>query len=154
MSSSSKSVDLGALKFNQISIIMFTIIGFILNQPIITAIVSFILVAGSITSHAAVFKLTYRYVIRPLGIIQSDISEGSPAPHIFAQLVGGLVLAAGSALIFLGETVVGWIFAWVVILLATVNLVFGFCAGCFLYFQLGRFGVPGFLPKELQTSDR
>jgi hypothetical protein len=28
--------------------------------------------------------------------------------------------------------------------LAAANLFFGFCAGCFVYYQLGKLGVPGF----------
>ena len=34
--------------------------------------------------------------------------------------------------------VAGWALAIVVIVLAAINLIFGFCAGCFVYFQLAR----------------
>jgi hypothetical protein len=34
--------------------------------------------------------------------------------------------------------------AWVVVVLAALNLFLGFCAGCFVYYQLNRLGVPGF----------
>ncbi len=35
-----------------------------------------------------------------------------------------------------------WIaLAWIVVALALVNLLFGFCAGCFMFLQLRRAGV-------------
>ena len=37
-----------------------------------------------------------------------------------------------------GAPVAGWALALVVIALAAVNLLFGFCAGCFIFFQLQR----------------
>jgi hypothetical protein len=151
MGSSSHTVDLSALKVNQLSIIALTLLGFILNQPILPGIVAVILIAGSVSPRAAVFKLIYQYGIQPLGILTPNISRESPAPHLFAQLVGGIFLAAGSIFLFLGYGVPGWILSWVVILLATVNLVFGFCAGCFVYFQLGKRGVRGFRSQVKQT---
>ncbi len=48
------------------------------------------------------------------------------------------MLALAALLLFLGFDIAGWFFGFMVLALALVNLVFGFCAGCFLYLHLGR----------------
>lgn len=143
-SSSSSMLDRSALKFNQISIIIGSLTGFILDEPVVPLIVAFVLILGSIIPEAALFKAIYRYLIRPLGIMKPEPAHESQTPHLFAQLIGGIVLAAGSLLLYRGDAAPGWILVWIVILLAAVNLAFGFCTGCFMYFQLGKLGLPGF----------
>jgi hypothetical protein len=139
-----KILDHSVLKFNQISIITLTLLGFILNQPILPAFVAAVLIAGSLSSNFALFKLTYKHVIKPLKLLKPNPVEDIPAPHEFAQLLGGIVLGIGSLLLYTGSPLLGWIFAWIVIALAAANLYFGFCAGCFVYYQLRKLGVPGF----------
>jgi hypothetical protein len=39
--------------------------------------------------------------------------------------------------------------AWLVVTLAALNLFLGFCAGCFVYYQLNRLQVPGFDHRPL-----
>ncbi|MCA9974174.1 MAG: DUF4395 family protein, partial [Anaerolineales bacterium] len=48
-----------------------------------------------------------------------------------------------------GQTIIGWTLAWVVVGLAALNLFLGFCAGCFVYYQLTRLGVPGFTRRPI-----
>ena len=136
--------DRSALKCNQIAIVGFVGSGFVFDQPILPAFVAVVLLAGSFLPAAALFKQIYRYVIKPLGIMKPDVAHENPAPHQFAQLLGGLVLAAGSVLLYSGSSAAGWALAWIVILLAITNLLFGFCAGCFVYFQLAKRNIPGF----------
>lgn len=143
----SQIIDHNALKFNQLSIVTLTTLGFILNAPVLPAFVSLVLIGGSLTPRLALFKLFYRHAILRLGLMRSHIVEEASAPHEFAQLLGGLVLGSGVAFLFLGSEVTGWALAWIVIFLALANLLFGFCAGCFIYFQLGRLGLPGFTPN-------
>jgi hypothetical protein len=139
-----KIIDHSVLKFNQISIIILTLLGFILNQPILPAFVAAVLIAGSFSSNFALFKLTYNHVIKPLKLLKPNPVEDIPTPHEFAQLLGGIVLGIGSLLLYTGSPLLGWIFAWIVIALAAANLFFEFCAGCFVYYQLRKLGVPGF----------
>lgn len=136
--------DKSALTFNQLSIVTLTTFGFILNQPLIPAFVAAVLIGGSLTPALAVFKLIYKHAVKPLGLMKPEIVQESSTPHEFAQLLGGCFLGAGAAALLLGSATIGWALAWLVIFLALANLVFGFCAGCFVYFQLGKFGVPGF----------
>jgi hypothetical protein len=144
LSTTKQILDHSALKFNQIAIITFTLLGFISNQSILPAFVAVVLIAGSINKKLALFKLTYAHIVKPLGLLKPDIVEDSPAPHEFAQLLGGIVLGAGALFLYNGLILAGWIFAWIVIVLAAANLFLGFCAGCFVYYQLRKLGVPGF----------
>ena len=137
-------LDHSVLKFNQISIITLTLLGFILNQPLLPLFVAAVLVAGTVDRNFALFKLTYQHVIKPLELMKQDPVEDIPAPHEFAQLLGGIMLGLGSLLLFTGSILLGWVLVWIVIALAAANLIFGFCAGCFVYYQLGKLGVPGF----------
>jgi hypothetical protein len=137
-------LDHNVLKFNQIAIITFTLLGFILNQPIFPAFVAAVLLAGSFNAYCSLFKLTYTHVIKPLNLLKPNPVEDIPAPHEFAQLLGGVVLCIGSLLLYTGSSILGWILAWIVIALAAVNVFFGFCTGCFVYYQLRKLGVPGF----------
>ena len=144
MDTTRQILDHSVLKFNQASIITLTLLGFILNQPILPLFVAAVLIAGSLNRDFALFKLTYKHVIKPLNLLKPNPVEDIPAPHEFAQLLGGVVLGIGSLLLSTGFPLFGWIFAWIVIALAAVNLLFGFCAGCFVFYQLRRLGVPGF----------
>jgi hypothetical protein len=144
MNTTRQILDQSALKFNQISIISLSLLGFILNLPILPSFVAVVLIAGSLNSNFALFKLTYKHVIKPLKLLKPNPIEDIPTPHEFAQLLGGIVLGIGSLLLYTGSPLLGWIFTWIVIVLAAANLFFGFCAGCFVYYQLKKLGVPGF----------
>ena len=148
MDTRKQSLDRSALRFNQISIITLVLIGFILDQPALPAVVAVVLLAGTFSPRFALFKLTYRNALKPLRIMNPDSVEDIPAPHEFAQLLGGIVLGIGVYFLVTGSSILGWGLAWVVVLLAATNLFLGFCAGCFVYYQLGKFGVPGFRPRE------
>jgi len=144
MALQAEKVDLSAIKVNQASIISITLVGFIFNVPTLVAFVGVVMIAGTAWKELALFKQFYRRVLKPAKLMEPNIVEGPSAPHEFAQLLGGIFLIVGSVLLFSGSIFWGWALAWVVILLAAVNLFFGFCAGCFLYYQFGKLGVPGF----------
>ena len=137
-----KKVDTTALRFNQISIITFTLLGFLLNLPVLVLFVGLVLAIGTISPKAALFKQFYLKVLKPNNILKANVIDDDPAPHQFAQGVGALFLLASAGILFISPAVVlGWALAWIVIILAAVNLVFNFCAGCFMYFQLDKFGL-------------
>lgn len=144
METPTETVDLSALKVNQASIVTLTLLAYIVNVPALATFVALVIIAGTATRDLAPFKQFYRHVLKPAGLLKPNVVEGPSAPHEFAQMLGGIVLAIGSVLLFAGSAFWGWVLAWVVILLAAVNLFFGFCAGCFLYYQFGKLGLPGF----------
>lgn len=131
-------VDRTALRTNQAFIIALLALAFVAAQPWLVAFVCAVMALGTALPQAALFQRIYRDVLRPAGLLKPDVHEEDPAPHRFAQGMGAAVLLAASVALFAGATTLGWGLAFVVIALAAVNLFFGFCAGCFVYFQLAR----------------
>ncbi len=146
-----KKVDVTAIKFNQASIVVITLLGFVLNQPYLVLLVGLVLAIGTIWPQAGLFKLIYLKWLKPAGLLKANVIDDDPAPHRFAQGIGALFLLAGSGILLgLNHLVLGWALAWVVIILASINLVFGFCAGCFVYYQLDKFGL---LPRPVARGE-
>lgn len=139
-------VDHTALKFNQGSIIVLLLLAFIFNWQWLVAFVAVVMLVGSILPRAGLFKWIAQRWVEPAGILRADIRPDVPQPHLFAQAIGGLFLTGATIAFLLGATSVGWVLAAIVVVLAAVNLFLGFCAGCFLYFQLGKLGVRPDLP--------
>ena len=131
-------VDRTALRVNQAFIIFFLALGFVLNQAWLVAFVCAVMALGTAIPQAALFQRIYRDVLRPANLLRPDVHAEDPAPHRFAQGMGAGVLLGASIALFFGAATLGWGLAFVVIALAAVNLFFGFCAGCFVYFQLAR----------------
>jgi hypothetical protein len=133
-----RSVDRTALRVNQATIIGLLVLGFLTDQPWLAVLVCAVMAVGTAFPSAALFQRFYRDVLRPAGLLQPDLHAEDPAPHRFAQGLGAAVLLAAIVALFSGAAVAGWALVLVVITLAAVNLLFGFCAGCFVYFQLQR----------------
>ncbi|WP_376789587.1 DUF4395 domain-containing protein [Thermoflexus sp.] len=148
-----RKVDHTALKFNQASIITLNLLGWILNQPALVAFVALVMLVGTAAPGAALFQQIYFRILRPRGWLRPRVLTDNPEPHRFAQGLGGTVLAGGAIALFLGYPVIGWALTWVVIVLAALNLFFGFCAGCFVYYQLNRLGVPGFTVRPIERRE-
>jgi hypothetical protein len=131
-------LDRTALRVNQASIIVLLAAGFVLDQPWLVAFVCAVMAVGTAFPRAALFQRFYRDILRPAGLLRPDVHVEEAAPHRFAQGLGAAVLLAASVALFAGATTLGWGLTFVVIALAAINLIFGFCAGCFVYFQLHR----------------
>jgi hypothetical protein len=143
--SSVPRVDTHLAKFSQACTVLLSALAFLLNQPIIVAITAIILLLAASVPSISPFRLLYRYIVLPLHLLRPRIVEDDPAPHRFAQGVGAAFLIASSLVLFLtSATAVGWALDLIVFVLAAINLTVGFCAGCFVYYHLGRVGV---LPK-------
>lgn len=137
-----KQVDTTAIKFNQAAIISLSLLGFLLNQPYLVLFVGLVMAVGTVWPRAALFKLIYLKFLKANNILAANVINDDPAPHQFAQGVGAIFLLTGSsALLVFNQIVLGWTLAWIVIILAAVNLFFNFCAGCFVYYQLDRVGL-------------
>jgi Domain of unknown function (DUF4395) len=131
-------VDRTALRVNQACIIGFLALAFLLDQPWLVAFVFAVMAIGTAFPQAALFQRIYRDVLRPAGLLKPDVQDEDAAPHRFAQGMGAAVLLIATVALFAGALALGWGLSFVVIALAAVNLFFGFCAGCFVYFQLQR----------------
>lgn len=137
-----KRVDQTALKFNQAAIIVLTLLGFIFQRPYLVLFVGLVLAIGTIAPDLALFKQIYLKLLKPNKLLKPKLIKDDPTPHQFAQGVGAFfLLVSSSVLLVFGNAIVGWSLAWIVIILAGVNLFFGFCAGCFVYYQLDKAGL-------------
>lgn len=137
-----KKVDTTAIKFNQACIIVFSLIGFLFNQPYWVLFVGLVLAIGAISAQAGLFKQVYQKILKPNGLLKANIIDDDPAPHQFSQGVGALfLLTSSAALLVFNNAELGWTLAWIVMILAGVNLFLNFCAGCFVYYQLDKLGL-------------
>jgi molybdopterin converting factor small subunit len=139
-----RKVDHSALRINQAFIIALLLFAFITGWWPLVAFVSAVMLVGTIFPTAGLFKRIYQHILKPLRVVKPDVIHDNPEPHRFAQGLGGLFTLGSAVALLLGLSVLGWALAWVVIVLAALNLFLGFCAGCFVYYQLNRLGVPGF----------
>jgi hypothetical protein len=140
-------IDQTALKFNQACIIVLLAWAFLFNWSWLVALVAAVMLVGTFLPEAGLFKQFYARVLRPNGLLKPNVVADDPQPHLFAQGVGGLFLLLASFSFLAGWSLLGWVLTGIVIALAAVNLLFGFCMGCFIYYQLGRRGLKLSLPS-------
>jgi hypothetical protein len=147
MSDSAVSVvprlDAHLLKFSQACVVALTALAFVLQLPWLVAVAAVLLAISAIAPTIGPFRLLYRLVVVPAKLVRPRIVEDDPAPHRFAQAVGATFLVASAIVLydFPGTPLVGWGLDLIVFVLAALNLTVGFCAGCFIYYQLGRLGL-------------
>jgi hypothetical protein len=139
-----QKVDHGALRANQYVIIALNLIAFILNNSWLAGLVALAMLVGTALGKPG-FGFVYKSALKPLGLVKPEILPDNPEPHRFAQGFGGVVMLAGTVSLFAGYAILGWGLVWLVIALAALNAFGGFCVGCFVYYWLTRFGVPGFV---------
>jgi hypothetical protein len=145
-----RKVDHAALRVNQAFIIGLSILAFVLDAVWLAAFVGLVMLLGTAVPNLALFKRIYQHVLRPAGLVKPDIVVDNPEPHRFAQGFGGVVVALAVLALVAGLPVLGWGLVWLVIALAALNLFLGFCAGCFVYYQLNKIGLPGFRVSPIQ----
>src|ERR1700704_1276370 len=138
-------VDHSALKVNQSGIITTVLVAFIgsaFYRPLLVLIplLAIVLLVGTFAPQLALFKQLYFKVLKPRGIVKPRPVQDRPEPHNFAQGMGGVVLAISSVLL-LPLPVAGLALALLVAVLAFINVAFGYCLGCQIYYQLGRAGL-------------
>src|SRR5947209_6714973 len=135
-------VDAHLGKFPQAWTVVRTGLAFLLNQPWIVLITAIVMTWSALAPTISPYRLVYRGIVLPLHLWRPRIVEDDPAPHRFAQGIGAAFLIATSIVLFLTmATAVGWTLDLIVFVLAGINLTVGFCAGCFVYYHLGRLGV-------------
>jgi hypothetical protein len=92
------------------------------------------------------YTLLYRWVLRPLRVVEPDLRVDNPEPHRFAALFGAAVLSSAAYLVAQGHATAGWTLSWAVAILGGIAF-FGWCAGCFMYYLLHRVGAGGFFGR-------
>ena len=138
-------VDHSALQVNQTGIVLTVLVAFVASFVFWPAVwlipaLAVVLLAGTVDNRLALFKQIYFQVLKPRGIVKPRPVEDRPEPHNFAQGLGGVFLAVASVFL-IPLPVVGLALALLVAVLAFVNLAFGYCLGCQIFFQLERRGL-------------
>jgi hypothetical protein len=141
----SQVVDHSALKVNQAGIVvtvLVTFVGSFFSLAFLTLIplLGIVLLLGTFVPQLALFKQIYFKVLKPAGIVKPRPVEDRPEPHNFAQGLGGVFLGIASALLFV-TPIASITLALLVAALAFVNLAFGYCLGCQIFFQLEKRGL-------------
>jgi hypothetical protein len=156
MAAPSGVVDHSALKVNQTGIVATVLVAFIAGpffRPLLVLIplLAVVLLLGTFAPQLALFKQLYFKVLKPRGIVKPRPVQDRPEPHNFAQGLGGVFLAVSSVFL-LPLPVVGLAIALLVAVLAFINLAFGYCLGCQIYYQLGRAGLIKATPSSRTTG--
>jgi len=138
-------VDYSALKVNQTGIVATVVIAFVgsLFSTLFLALIpllAIVLLLGTFVPSLALFKQIYFKVLKPRGIVKPQPVQDRPEPHNFAQGLGGVFLGIASILL-VSVPVAGLALGLLVAVLAFVNLAFGYCLGCQIFYQLERRGV-------------
>lgn len=144
-----RRVDQSALKVNQAFIITLLLLAFIVDSWPVAAFVALVMLLGTVAPAFSLFKQIYGRLLRPVGLVKPQVVVDNPEPHRFAQGLGGFFVALAVAALLSGQALPGWGLVWMVIALAALNLFLGFCAGCFIYYQLSRLGLPGFRRRPI-----
>jgi Domain of unknown function (DUF4395) len=142
----SVAFDRSVLKVNQMILMVTIVVGYVIGLAYsglawILPVLAVMMLAGVASPSFNVPRILYTKVLRPSGIVKPRIVQEDPAPHRFAQLVGGVFLAAASVFVITGLLLVAWVLAWIVAALAFLNFAFNICVGCIMYAQLVRVGV-------------
>lgn len=141
---STPKIDDNALRTNQATILAVVVIAFVLGSGVgvwLLLALALALAIGAAKPGSGPIQIAYRKLLLPTGLIKPSPKQDDPAKYRFAQWMGAGCLVASALLLFAGVAALGWILAWVVAALALVNLLFNFCAGCFIFLQLRRAGV-------------
>jgi hypothetical protein len=148
-----QTVDHSALKVNQTGIVVTVLVAFVgsflfRSALLLIPLLAIVLLVGTFAPQLALFKQLYFRVLKPAGIVKPRPVQDRPEPHNFAQGMGGVVTAIASVILFIGTSansstvlVIGLAIALLVAVLAFVNLAFGYCLGCQIYYQLGKRGL-------------
>jgi len=147
-----RRVDHSALRTNQALTISLLALAFVLNAPSLAALVAAIMLISAIYPPAGLFTRVYRHLLKPAGVLKPNVIEDNPEPHRFAQGFGGTVVALSVIALLAGSQIVGWALVGLVIVLASLNLFAGWCAGCMMYYWLNRLGVPGFNRSRIEAQ--
>lgn len=145
-----RRIDQSGLKTGQAITILTLAAAFVLDFWPLVAFVALAQLLGGVGSSFAPYRLIYQHIVKPAGLVKPNIQPDHPEPHRFAMLVGALFNTTATLALLAGAPLIGWILVGIVIVLANLNFWLGFCAGCWMYYNLNRLGVPGFSREPLR----
>lgn len=138
-----QTIDHSAIKTGQLLAIATLLGAFVSERWEPVAILAGVFLLTSIFFDWGPFALLYRGLLKPLGLVKADLRNDHAEPHRFGQAVGAVSAALAAAALYFNYTVLGWVLVWILIALTGISYM-GWCIGCFIYYQLNRFGWSGF----------
>jgi hypothetical protein len=137
--------DRSVLKVNQAILMAGLVAGYFVSFAVhgvvyVLPALAVMMLAGTASPRTNLARIVYLRVLKPRGWVRPRVVVEDPAPHRFAQLVGGVFLVAASLVLLTGQLGVAWILGWIVTALAFLNFAFSICVGCIMYAQLVRIG--------------
>ncbi len=138
-----KPIDHSEMVVSQITLILLNTLAFLFDLPWLAGLIAAVMLIGAIVGFPG-FGFVYRLLLKPLGWVKPHVAPDNAEPHRFAQGLGGTFVLAGALALWAGLASLGWGLVWMVSALAALNAFGGFCVGCFVYYWLARWKVPGF----------
>ncbi len=138
------TVDQTGIKTGQLTVAVVLLLAFVANAPWLTVLVGAAQLSSALDVRNAPLKLLYKHVVKPLGIVQPNPQPDHNQPHRFSALIGSMFNFGAALLFALSAPLIGWTLVWIVIALANLSVWGNLCVGCWFYYRLSRFGVPGF----------
>jgi hypothetical protein len=145
-----RKVDYTGLKVGQGLTIVLLLLAFVLDSAALVAVVAVAQLLGGLDAPFAPYRVIYRSILKPSGLLRPHVITDNPEPHQFAMLVGGVMNTLAALALLGGLPALAWAVVWIVIALANLNFWINFCMGCWMYYQFNRFGVPGFSRTPIQ----
>src|SRR5438477_10625386 len=138
--------DRSVLKVNQVILMVSLVAGYFVSfaAPAVMYVLpalAVMMLAGTWSPRTNLARAIYLTVLKPKGWVRPRVVVEDPAPHRFAQLVGGVFLVAASLVLLTGQLGIAWVLGWIVAGLAFLNFAFNICVGCIMYAQLVRIGL-------------
>jgi hypothetical protein len=147
-----RKVDHSGLKTGQAATIILLILAFVLNSPLLVALVALAQLLGALDVPFAPYRLLYQQVVKPSGLAKPNVIADNPEPHRFAMLVGAVFNGVATLALLASAPILGWALVAVVVVLANLNFWLNFCAGCWMYYQFHRLGIPGFTHAPISQT--
>jgi hypothetical protein len=147
-----RQLDHSAIRVTQAFTIGLLLLAFVFNAWWLAAFVAVANFLGALHPGLGPFRQLYLRGLRPAGLVKPHMIEDNPEPHRFSQGLGALFVGLGLLAMLLDIPALGWVLVWLVIGLASLSLFLRFCAGCFMYYQLNKLGVPGFRHSPVRKA--
>ena len=138
--------DRSVLKVNQVFLMLGLVGGYFAGLAVhgfmyVLPVLAVMMLAGTASPRTNLARFLYLRILKPAALVRPRVVVEDPAPHRFAQLVGGVFLVAASLVLLTGQLGVAWVLGWIVAALAFLNFAFNICVGCIMYAQLVRIGL-------------
>src|SRR5262249_257937 len=99
-----RKIDHNGFKTGQALTIILLLLGFILNSPVLVAIVAAAQFLAAIDSPYAPYRLIYQQIVKPSGLVKPHVINDNPEPHRFAMGIGSVFNATATILLLAGAS--------------------------------------------------